>query len=85
MAYELFWSDTSIRQLEKLDNKTAERIVKKMESILENPFSFVKRLEGFPLFSLRVGDYRVIMSIENNRMVISVVEIGHRSSIYRKY
>lgn len=85
MVYEISWSDTSVRQLEKLDAKTAGRILKKIESIAENPFLFVKRLEGFPLFSLRIGDYRAVMSIENSRMVVFILEVGHRSVVYRGY
>lgn len=46
---------------------------------------FVKRLKGFNLYALRVGDYRVIMSIENKLLVIFVLDVVHGSVIYRKY
>lgn len=85
MRYEIRWTDVSLRQLEKLDKKQRERIFEKTLSIAESPFSFIKKLKGFNLYALRVGDYRVIMSIENKLAVIIVLDMGHRSVIYKKY
>ena len=85
MKYEVSWTETSLKQLEKLDKTTAKRIVEKTESISKDPFRFVKKLTGFDLYRLRVGDYRIIMSIEKGKMIIFVLEVGHRSNVYRKY
>lgn len=85
MTYEVKWTDTSLRQLEKLDKSVAKRIIDKVESISKDPFLFVEKLKGFNLYKLRIGDYRAIMSIEGKKMMIFVLEVGHRSVIYRKY
>ncbi len=85
MKYTVRWTETSLCQLKKLDKVTAERIIAKVEVVSEMPFRFVKLLKGFDLYVLRVGDYRIIMSIEQEKMVIFVLEVGHRRSIYRKY
>jgi len=85
MSYEVKWAEVFLKQLDKLDKNLSERIIDKVESIVEDPFSFVKKLKGFDLYRLRVGDYRVIMSIERNKLLIFVLEVGHRSAIYRKY
>jgi len=85
MTYEVKWTEISLKQLEKLDKSLAKRIVDKVEYIIQDPFVFVKKLKGFNLYRLRVGDYRIIMSIEQKKMIIFVLEIGHRSVIYRKY
>lgn len=85
MTYNVSWSATSLRQLEKLDKVSANRVINKVEAITKDPFSFVQRLKGFNLYKLRVGDYRVIMSIESSKMIIFVLEVGHRSVVYRKY
>jgi len=85
MKYEVKWTETSLDQLKKLDKAITERIIDKVEKISERPFNFVKKLKDFNLFRLRVGDYRVIMSIENEKMIIFVLEVGHRRIIYRKY
>jgi len=85
MVFKIKWTDVSLKQLEKLDKILAKRIINDVESIAKDPFAFVKKLKGFDLYRLRVGDYRVIMSIESNKMIIFVLEAGHRSVIYRKY
>ena len=85
MTYEIKWTAVSLKQLEKLDKSLAKRIVDKVEYITQDPFVFVKKLKGFNLYRLRVGDYRIIMSIEQKKMIIFVLEVGQRSVIYRKY
>jgi mRNA interferase RelE/StbE len=85
MKYEVKWTKTSLDQLKKLDKNIAKRVMDKVEEITKNPFNFVKKLKQFNLFRLRVRDYRVIMSIENKKMIIFVLEVGHRSVIYRNY
>jgi len=73
MKYEVKWTKTSLDQLKKLDKNIAKRVMDKVEEITKNPFNFVKKLKQFNLFRLRVGDYRVIMSIENKKMIIFVL------------
>jgi mRNA interferase RelE/StbE len=82
MIYQVTWSQRSKGDLESLDNKIKERIITKVESIKEQPFSYVKRLVGVPLYSLRVGSYRVIMDIKNKQMLIFVVMIRNRKKVY---
>jgi len=73
MKYEVKWTKTSLDQLKKLDKNIAKRVMDKVEEITKNPFNFVKKLKQFNLFRLRVGDYRVIMSIENKKMIIFIL------------
>lgn len=85
MKYEVKWTEASLRQLEKLDRSVAKRIIEKVEMTSEGPFAHVQRLKGLGLYRLRIGDYRVIMSIERRKLVVFVLEVGHRRTIYRKY
>jgi len=85
MTYEVRWTETSLRQLEKLEKNISKRILEKLEKIKKDPFLYVNKLKGIDLFKLRIGDYRVIMSIDRGKMIIFVVEVGHRSIIYRRY
>ncbi len=85
MNYGVVWSETSLKQLEKLEKSIADRITRKVNEAAKNPFLFVQKLHGLDLYRLRVGDYRVIMEIENKKMVIFIVEVCHRSIVYRKY
>ncbi len=84
MSYNVIWSQRSEKDLKMLDSNIRNRIVSKVEYIKEQPFSHVKRLAGIPLYSLRAGDYRVIMDIKNKQMLIFVIKLGHRSRIYNE-
>ena len=80
--YEVKWTETTARFLEKMESVDAERILEKMKLVSKNPFRYIKRLKGIPLYSLRTGKYRVIMSIEKEKLVILVVELGSRKNVY---
>ena len=80
--YEVKWTETTARFLEKMESVDAERILENMKLVSKNPFHYVKRLRGVPLYSLRTGKYRVIMSIERENLVILVVDEGNRKNVY---
>ena len=68
--------------LKKLDKKKAELILNKIYSIRDNPFRFLKRLQGDKLWRLRIADYRAIVDVIISANKIIVLRIGHRKSVY---
>jgi mRNA interferase RelE/StbE len=82
--YNIEFSKTSEKELYKLERQVQLRIISNLERIRVRPYHFVKRLVESPYFRLRVGDYRVILDIEDDRLLVLVIEIGHRSAIYKK-
>ena len=68
--------------LKELQKKDAETILNKIYSVRENPFRYLKRLQGEKLWRLRVGDYRVIVDVIVSMNKIIVIRIGHRKNIY---
>ena len=68
--------------LKKLNKQDAEIILKKIYSIRENPFRFLKRLQGEKLWRLRIGDYRAIVDVFISLNKIIVIRIGHRKNVY---
>lgn len=76
------------RNLGNLDRVVALRIREELLALARepSPLEYVKRLKGHhnpPLFSFRVGDYRVIIQILNDKMIIVVVHVGPRRTVYR--
>ncbi len=88
MKYQVEFSKQALRQLQKLDKGTAALImgwIKKNLVDCENP-----RIHGKGLtanhsgeWRYRIGDYRIIAKIEDERIVILILSIGHRSEIYQ--
>ena len=81
--YSIKFSKTAHKQLHQLEKNTQIRIISTLERIRIRPYSHVKKIVGSPYFRLRVGDYRVILNIQENRLIIYVIEVGHRKSIYK--
>jgi mRNA interferase RelE/StbE len=84
MSYEIRWTESSFKKLQKLDRPVQERIIGKLNEAALDPFVIAKKLMGVNLYSIRVGDYRIIVSIEKIKMVILVIDLGHRNKIYKK-
>lgn len=85
--YTLAYSKKAQKQLAKLDRGVQALILSWIEKHLlncENPRQKGKGLTAnrSGLWRYRVGDYRIISSIEDERLVILVVEVGHRKEIY---
>jgi len=75
-------TETAKKFLKKLQKKDAEIILKKIYSLRDNPYRFLKRLKGEKLWRLRIGDYRAKVDIIISLNKIIVVRIGHRKNIY---
>lgn len=82
MTYEIIFSDKAFRQLKKLEKSIQERIIAVLERIRVRPETYVTKLVDDPGYKLRVGDYRVIMDIENSKLKILILKVGHRKNIY---
>lgn len=82
MAFEVIWSDPAIRQLKKLDRSIARRIFDKVGELTENLHRFIQKVVNSPYYRLRVGDYRIILDIQENVLRVLVLKVGHRESIY---
>lgn len=75
------------RDKKRIPAKDWFRILGKIKSSLsENPLQHSKGLKGNlkGLFRLRVGDYRIVFSIDNQANLVLILKIGHRSEIYRE-
>ena len=80
--YAVVWSTTAVAQMARLDASVRRRISAKVDQAATNPARFAMRLVGSPYFRLRVGDWRVIMSMEHGTLTILVLEVKHRRSAY---
>ncbi len=84
MTWQVIWSEKSVKQLEKLDKKNAQIIYDTVSDGTQDPFKSVTRLTNSPFYRLRVGNYRVILDLQQGRVIIFVIEVDHRERIYKK-
>lgn len=84
MRYAILIERRAQRALARIDPKQRARIAAAIRVLADDPRPpGVKKLSGRDAWRLRVGDYRIIYEIEDARLLILVVEVGHRSGIYR--
>ena len=89
MIWRIEFQRNAIKQLGKLTKSDANRIVSFLTDRVaqdDNPRRTDVALQGSELgnfWRYRVGDYRIICDIQDHKLVVLVVEIGHRREIYR--
>ena len=80
-------TDTFKKQLKKLDAAISKRVLDYLEQVelLDNPRSRGKALTSnrAGLWRYRVSDYRILCRIRDDELIITVIEIAHRSTVYR--
>lgn len=81
--YDVELSIIAQKQLYKLEKEIQKRILSTLERIRIRPYLHIKKLIGSPYFALRAGKYRIILDIKENKLLIYVIEIGHRKNIYK--
>nr|VFK80155.1 MAG: mRNA interferase RelE/StbE [Candidatus Kentron sp. SD] len=87
MVWEIRYTDAALKQLRGMDGLAARRILDYMDHRIArsaNPRAFGKALSGFVgLWRYRIGNYRVICRIQEDKCLIIAVHIGHRKEVYR--
>ena len=89
MAWKVEFSVQADRELKTLDPQQSRRILRFLDERvgkLDNPRAIGQALQGSRLgefWKYRVGAYRLICKIEDDRLLILVLRIGHRKEIYR--
>ena len=89
MAWTIEYDLAARKHIEKLDSQTRRRLRNFLEAriaTLENPRQSGQALQGSALgqfWRYRVGDYRIICDLQDRRLVVLVIEIGHRREVYR--
>ncbi len=90
MAWRIEFDPAAERELDKLDPQAAKRILTFLHrrvANLDDPRSLGEALKGSRLgefWKYRVGDYRILASIEDAMLTILVVRIGDRKDVYRR-
>jgi len=84
MTYQVIIQRPAEKELDALQESIHKRIVKRLLTLEENPRpTGVKKLQGQESYRLRVGDYRILYTIDDKSKKVFVVAVGHRREVYR--
>ncbi|MCE5252601.1 MAG: type II toxin-antitoxin system RelE/ParE family toxin [Actinomycetia bacterium] len=83
--YKIFIKPSAVREIERMaEEKQRQRIVARIEALSEEPRpSGCENPTGREQYRVRQGAYRIVYAIEDDRLVVYVVKVGHRSGPYR--
>ncbi len=84
-SYRIEWKRSALKELRRLPSPVQRRIFQAVEDLTDNPYphGVVKLTGSKHSYRLRVGDYRVVYTVESSILLIEIVRIRHRRDVYR--
>ena len=84
-SYNIEVSSTAEKQLRKLSQKDQINVLKRIQELSREPRpNHSRKLRGQDnIYRVRVGNYRILYSIENRHLTIIILKVGHRRDVYR--
>ena len=83
-SYAVDLKPSARKELESLPDTVLARVIRRIESLAENPRpAGCKKLKGYKdLWRVRIGDWRVVYVVDDGAKAVSVTRIAHRSKVY---
>jgi mRNA interferase RelE/StbE len=84
MVYQVLLKRSAEKELDSLPKDLRQRIIKRLLALEENARpDGVRKLQGEEAYRIRVGDYRVLYTVDDIDHLVTVYAIGHRREVYR--
>ena len=85
MAYRIEVTPAAARALKRVDHQHRDRIRGAIALLSHDPRPpGAKALQGRPGFRVRIGDYRIVYTIQDDVLLVVVVTLGHRRDVYER-
>jgi mRNA interferase RelE/StbE len=84
MSYIVKLKDSAEKELDRIPQKNHDRIVKSLLSLSSHPLPInTQKLRGRDGYRIRVGNYRILYTVDHQESAIEILAIGHRKDVYR--
>jgi len=85
--YKIQWKSSAKKEFKKIDKTEIKKIFLSIENLSNDPFptNYKKLLGTESIYRIKVGNYRVIYSIEKDELIIEIIRVRHRKEAYRKF
>lgn len=82
--YNLYIKPSAVKEIESCPKKDRLRIINRINALADDPRpQGSEKLSGYDKYRVRQGNYRIVYSIQDQKLIISVVKVGHRKEVYR--
>lgn len=83
-AYKVFFRKSVEKDFSIIPKKDLRKILQRIDMLADDPRpSGCEKLTGQERYRIRQGKYRIVYSIQDNKLTIWIVKVGHRSNVYR--
>ncbi|WP_339621178.1 type II toxin-antitoxin system RelE/ParE family toxin [uncultured Salinibacterium sp.] len=85
MAYRIEVTPAAARALERVNHQHRDRIRGAIALLAQDPRPpGARALQGLPGFRVRIGDYRIVYTIQDDVLLVVVITLGHRRDVYTR-
>ena len=83
--YRVLYTEAFYKSLRSIPKMDVKRILSKTIALVDDPRPMgCQKLSGQERYRIRQGDYRILYSIEDDRLIVVVVKVGHRREVYER-
>lgn len=84
-SYTIEWKSSARKELRKLPPQTIKRIVTAVTTLADEPHpaGCRKLIGSHDTYRIRIGDYRVVYNILDDRLIVEIIRVAHRKDVYR--
>ena len=85
-SYKIEWKSSAQKELRKLDKTVIPRLIEAVAALANNPYPVgCRKIVGSESsYRVRVGNYPIIYQVQNQELIIEIIRVGHRQSIYNQ-
>lgn len=86
MPYRIEIKRSAAKEIEAIaDRRTRTKVIERIAALAEDPRpAGCEKLSGAESYRIRQGDYRIVYTVEDRRLVVEIVKVGHRREVYRR-
>jgi mRNA interferase RelE/StbE len=86
MKYQIKFRSSALKEILSLPKKIADRVREAIDALADNPrpYGYIQLKSSEKLFRIRIGDIRVVYTIEEEIRIVEIRTVGNRREIYRK-
>jgi len=82
--YKVEIKKSVVKEIKRLQTPDLQNVLAKIAALAENPRPFDSiKLSGDDKYRVRCGNYRILYTIEDDKLIVYVVKVGHRRDVYR--
>jgi mRNA interferase RelE/StbE len=83
-SYKIVFKRSVAKDIRRIPDKDVQRILKRIEALIEEPRPpGAEKLTGDEIYRVRQGNYRILYTIEDELITVTIVKVAHRRDVYR--